>query len=272
MRLTPSFILSQASLQDYADCQRRFQLRYVSNALWPMAPPENTEWESRALQGAAFHQLAHQHALGISTKTLGAAAVEQGLQHWWESYLTVPPPDLPSERRRSEVYLSMPVDPFRLVARYDLLTISPGRRAAIVDWKTTSRRPARAWLSLRWQTRVYRYVLSKAGAPLNDSQPFAPEQIELIYWFANFPHQIERFPYDANQQAQEERVLLQLIGEIAAHDPDEWPLTADLQRCQYCRYRTYCGREKMPVQETEDDPDQVIDFDLDLEQIAEIEF
>ena len=29
------FRFSQGSLQDYVDCQRRFQLRYVVNQSWP---------------------------------------------------------------------------------------------------------------------------------------------------------------------------------------------------------------------------------------------
>jgi hypothetical protein len=92
------------------------------------------------------------------------------------------------------------------------------------------------------------------------------------------------------------------IGERVrvAQGPESWPLTDQVSRCQYCTYRTLCDREpdalirKVAAEEglpelqahgfaeftgSEGDPGEPIrgehvhlDFDLDLDQIAEIEF
>jgi len=54
---------TQASLQDYADCPRRFQLRYVERVAWPALEADSAlENERHMQQGIAFHRLAHQHA------------------------------------------------------------------------------------------------------------------------------------------------------------------------------------------------------------------
>lgn len=276
MTLPGSFVFSQASLQDYADCPRRFQLCYLLEVRWPGDVDESTlEWERRARQGAHFHRLVHQHTVGIPEPELRATIQHPDLDRWWQAYLSTPPANLPTAARRSEVRLSMQLAGCRLVARYDLLAIEPGQRAVIVDWKTSQRRSTRAWLENRWQTQVYPYVLVKAGAYLNGGQPFAPEQVELVYWFAEFPQQVERFSYDAAQHRAVGEALEQLVAQMATHQGPEWPLTEDLAHCRYCTYRTLCDREKVaaegeePAEATGAD---LFDLDLDLEQIAEIEF
>jgi CRISPR/Cas system-associated exonuclease Cas4 (RecB family) len=276
MSLPSDFVFSQASLQDYADCPRRFQLRYVLGVQWPRDVDESSlEWERRARQGALFHHLIHQHTVGIPECELQSTIHHPDLRRWWEAYLNAPPANLPAAVRRSEVRLSTGLADTRLVARYDLLAAEPGKRAVIVDWKTSPRRPSRLWLENRWQTRVYRYVLVEAGAQFNAGRPVTPGQVELIYWFAEFPQQVERFSYDADQHKAAGQALRQLADQIAAHKSPEWPLTEDLTRCRYCTYRTLCDRTKVAAEgeglaeELEVDP---FDFDLDLEQIAEVEF
>jgi hypothetical protein len=235
--------------------------------------------------GAAFHYLIHQHALGIPVEILDKTADQDVLCRWWKAYRDTPPSNLPTTFYRTEVRLSMPLGSlldsgpptprrtYRLTARYDLLAIEPGQRAVIVDWKTGAKRPKRKWLAERWQTLVYRYVLVHAGAHLNGNAPIQPEQIEMIYWFADFPAQPERFRYDTEQNTATEHALAQLISKIELQSEREWPLTNDERHCRYCVYRTLCDRtgdqEGDTGEESEDDP---FDFDLDLEQIAEIAF
>jgi CRISPR/Cas system-associated exonuclease Cas4 (RecB family) len=281
MMLPANFGFSQASLQDYADCPRRFQLRYVLNVRWPASYKDPiAKWEQRARQGAAFHRLIHQHTTGIPADVLCAAVGEGELRDWWQAYLSAPPRDLPTTIRRSELRLSTPLAGHRLTARYDLLAVEPGQRAVIVDWKTSQSRPRRTWLEKRLQTQVYRYVLVRAGAQLYDRehpvghlQPLLPEQVELVYWLASFPGQTERFQYDADQHTAVEQSLSAMIAEIAALDLGEWPLASDHRQCKYCPYRTLCDREE--VEGTDEEPEDESEedlFDFDLEQIAEVEF
>lgn len=278
MALPPDFLFSQASLQDYVECRRRFQLRYLLNLQWPAPEAEPAEeLEQHMLDGATFHKLIHQHRLGIPAEHL--APDEDGpLAEWWRAYLASPPPDLPTQQY-PELALSVPLGEHRLIAKFDLLAVDPGRRAVIVDWKT-SRRQAANWLAARLQTRVYRYVLSQAGAHLNDGAPVAPEQIRMLYWFAVDPQHPETLLYDTTQAAADERYLAGLAKTIAESGEDDFPKTEDARRCRFCSYRSLCNRgieAGLLSEEDADDagePETEFDWDrgIDFEQIAEIAF
>ena len=288
MTLPTDFQFSQGSLQDYVDCPRRFLLRYVQGLAWPAIDAEPPLENERYLQqGAAFHRLAHQHALGIPTERL-AVAGDGDIRRWWRNYLQSGPAGLPA-KRYPEVVLSAPLGGYRLLARYDLIAIDPamdaamgrGQRAVIVDWKTSRRRTPRDRLQARLQTRVYPFLLVQAGLHLNDSHPLPPEQVEMIYWFSDFPADPERFSYDRAQHGADEAYLAALIGEIAGRGSDEdFALTSDDRRCRYCRYRSLCRRGEVAGLLDDDDGELAGDFDpaadldafLDVEQIAEIEY
>ena len=90
------------------------------------------------------------------------------------------------------------------------------------------------------QTRVYRALLVDAGAHLNNNQPFAPEQIEMIYWFADFPTEPARFVYKADQYKRDWDALLKIADEIKT--ASLFPLTDEVSKCNFCPYRSYCNR------------------------------
>ena len=277
MALPAGFTFSQASLQDYSDCPRRFQLRYVQNVRWPAADAEPSTWEKGAQQGAAFHRLVHQHTVGIPEAALRETITDPELRVWWQAYLDTPPLNLPTEVRRSEVRLSVPLNGYRLMARYDLLAIAPGQRAVIVDWKTSKRRAERGLLANRWQTRVYRYVLVNAAEELNGQRELYPKQVELVYWFTNYPQQTECLPYDASQYAADQLAIQTAVTEIAGRDTvrdqEQWTLTNDLKRCRYCTYRTLCDQDLVEAPEPDWEPqEESEDWEIDLEQIGEIAF
>jgi CRISPR/Cas system-associated exonuclease Cas4 (RecB family) len=276
MTLPTDFQFSQGSLQDYVDCPRRFQLRYLLRLAWPaveVEPVLENEWHLR--QGAAFHRLAHQHVLGLSPDRLSSMVTDKDLSRWWHNYLNSVPAD-PAGLHYPEVALSAPVSGHRLVAKYDLIAVGPGWRAVILDWKTSRKQPRRKWLAERLQTRVYPYLLVQAGSHLNEGRPFQPEQVEMVYWFANFPEDPERFSYDAAQYNEDGDYLASLIEEIKSLEDDDFPLTTQEWRCRYCPYRSLCRRgvRAGPFDEAEGEPEGRDDFGiaLDFEQIAEIEY
>lgn len=274
MTLPPDFQFSQASLQDYVDCPRRFQLRCVLRLAWPALEAEPALENERYLQqGAAFHRLVHQHALGLPPDQLSRTVTDEDLRRWWHNYLAAPPADLPASRY-PEIVLSAPLDGHRLVARYDLVAVDAGRRATVVDWKTSRQRPRHAWLAGRLQTRVYPYLLVRAGANLNAGQPLWPKQVEMVYWFADFPANPARFAYDTAQYEADGVYLAALSQEIARLGDDDFPLTPQERRCRYCAYRSLCQRgvSAGAFDGMEDEPGLGDDFDLalDFEQIAEI--
>jgi CRISPR/Cas system-associated exonuclease Cas4 (RecB family) len=263
-------------LNDYADCARRFQLRYVLEQAWPAVESEPLiERERLADLGRRFHRLVQQRVHGLLVEPLTrSASSDPDLARWWNNYLKLEDGGwkfevggstagaVPSERR-AEVALSIPFGAHRMVAKYDLLATGDGR-AVIVDWKTERKRADRAALQRRLQTRVYRYVLAKSDPSL------APESIALVYWFAEYPTEPEILAYDAAQFGADENHLREMINEIERRSEAVWPLTPDERKCRYCTYRSLCERGVAAgvgeLEETE------IDLEIDLSQIDEIAY
>ncbi len=334
------FTFSQQSLQDYVDCARRFQLRYLLHVAWPAVQAEPVLEHERHLQrGLTFHRLVHQHALGVPEERLSRMVVDDDdLARWWHNYLTYRPATLPPSQgqhsnviliaaagsdvtpvgvpRSPDIYpeitLSAAIGDYRLMAKYDLLVRHSPTYIVILDWKTSQRRTRREYLAARLQTRVYRYLLVRAGGYLLAAEAVgteihpekkgilsAAEGVEMIYWFAEFPASPERFPYDAEQYAKDEAYLTRLIAEIESRAVEmsppakgtpagtaetlfdlgeAFPMTEDIRRCNYCPYRSFCGRGvgAADFTETEEELAQPetpgTDFDIDFEQIAEIAF
>ena len=314
MTLPDDFHFSQGSMQDYQDCRRRFQLRYLLRAAWPALESEPVQENERAMQqGVRFHRLIQQHLLGIPAERLTPLAQGDNLSRWWQNYLefTQDPQGLHrplGSKIYPEITLSAPLSPrpspasigrgakgegsFRLLAKYDLISISPDGKATIFDWKTSRKRPKRSWLLERLQTRVYPYLLVQAGAFLFPSLPppivamgaprgVQPDQVEMIYWFAEAPHETEKINYSADQFQRDSAFLSALVGEIAglSNDADgqehRFTLTTHEDRCRFCTYRSLCDRgvKAGNLSDSEaEESDSLALLDFDFEQIAEIEF
>ncbi|MFT3893741.1 MAG: PD-(D/E)XK nuclease family protein [Anaerolineales bacterium] len=263
--------LSQSSLQDYVDCPRRFHLRYLEKLSYPAVESEPAlENEKHQQEGEYFHRLVQQSLIGIPNEQIGKLANTANLQRWWSNWQELQ--SLADFRSLyPETTLSVPLGNFRLVAKYDLIAVQDGR-ATIFDWKTYRKRPRNEWLSARLQTRVYRALLVHAGAHLNNGKPFEPEQIEMTYWFADFPDDPARFAYTSAQYKRDWDTLLKLSEEI--QNASSYPLTDDRQKCVFCNYRSYCERGTqagdMDQAEAEMEAEEL--FDVNFEQIGEIAF
>jgi CRISPR/Cas system-associated exonuclease Cas4 (RecB family) len=276
--LADNFQFSATSLQDYVDCPRRFQLRYLLGVAWPAPQVEPAlESERHARLGRDFHRLVHQHTLGVPEEALARSIGDPDLESWWRNYLAFAP-HLPAGQRHPEVGLSVPLGGRRLVAQYDLVVAAEDGRVVIVDWKAYRRRPTRHWLAGRLQTKVYLYVMAEAGRQINTTLPPTPEQLEMVYWFANYPQEPERFSYDARRHAEARASLAGLIEEIVARQEEVWTLTPDEKQCLYCNYRSLCERGETAGHwdATETDLEEAegvgFDFELDLGQVQEIEY
>lgn len=267
-------ILSQSSLQDYIDCSLRFKLRYLERLSYPAIESEPAlENEKHQQEGEYFHRLLQQYLIGIPPAQIARLANSANLQRWWTNFLA--DPGLQGIQGNAGLFpesnLSAPLGKHRLLAKYDLIVVRDGK-ATIYDWKTYRKRPRNEWLSARMQTRVYRALLVQAGAHLNNGQPFTPEQIEMIYWFADFPGEPARFEYTSAQYQRDWDLLVKLSDEIDS--ASSHPQTDDRQKCVYCTYRSYCERGihagDWQEAETESQVDEL--FDVNFEQIGEIAF
>lgn len=287
--LPDNFHFSQASLQDYVECRRRFQLRYLENLSWPAIEAEPALENERRLQlGADFHRLVQQHLLGLPADKLSrmAASREPGgeaLQRWWDNYLQhgrglAGYKDIPGLTLHPEITLNAPLSGnYRLVAKYDLIAVAPDGRAAIFDWKTFRNRPKRQKMAERLQTRVYPYLLVLAGAHVNRGNSFEPDKVEMIYWYPEFPAQPDRFAYSQAQFEADRDDLGSLVEKIENLKDDEFYLTDRVERCRFCTYRSLCDRGVRAgglddIEVREETEALGTDFEIDFDQIAEIEF
>lgn len=271
--LGADFAFSAKSLGDYADCARRFELRYIKRLRYPALEVEQAlEYERRTRQGARFHKLVQQHVLGVPADLLALSlADDEELARWWRNYLALGIADLPPIRH-AEITLGTGLDGQRLVAKYDLLALAADEAAVIVDWKTGGRVPARSQLARRMQTVIYRYVLAQAGTHLYGA-PIPPERIRMDYVYVAAGGERVSLAYDAAQLAADEALLRNMIGEIGA--ADVFALTANERRCKFCNYRSLCdrgGAGRLDELEFDDEETDEEEFDLDFDQIAEIEF
>lgn len=281
MNLPQDFQFNQANLQDFSDCRRRFLLRHLKRLAWPAIETDPIlEHERYIQQGAFFHRLAQQYLLGIPLQVLSNLVNDPTLQRWWSNFTAFAAEIKEGQqslgwRLYPEMSLSAPLAGSRILAKYDLIVVSPQGSLSIYDWKTTRFRPRREWLETRLQTRVYPYLLKRAGAHLNAGNPIQPEQIEMIYWFSEYPEQSERFTYNSAAFQADEKYLTALLETIQRLQEEEFYLTSDEKRCGFCTYRSLCNRGVAAgtIQEfdleTEDQSQEVL---VDFEQIAEIEF
>ncbi len=274
MPLPPDFQFSQASLQDYVDCPRRFLLRYIRRVAWPAVESEPfLEHERHLALGTAFHRLVWQHLSGVDGERLSrAAGREPELKRWWQAYLAHAPAALPG-RLHPEVTLAAPLAGYRLIAKYDLLALDRAGEAVILDWKTGVHRPADGTLRARMQTLVYRYLLVQAGTDLN-SAPIEPDRVRMIYWFPEHPDRPAGLPYGRDRYIADHAYLDGLVRRIASLGDREFPRTEDEQRCRFCPYRSLCGRGTEAGETVWEDEEAAAtpDLTLDFGQVAEIEF
>ena len=128
----------------------------------------------------------------------------------------------------------------------------------------------------RLQTIMYPYLLVRAGAHLNNGKAIQPQQVEMIYWFAEAPTEPVHFSYSEQQFHEDEAHLTELIEEIT--ERRTFDLTTDTKKCLFCTYRSLCergigaGNINEIDAETLDDIDDDLGFDFNFDQIAEVEF
>ena len=267
-------IYSQASLQDFSECQRRFYYRYLRQLSWPAAEAEPVlEMEVLRQAGEDFHTLVYQYLTGLTTDQIECQAFVNGeIKTWWVNFLDLKiGPDAPS--LYPETRLAAQVEGVKLMAKFDLVQIDSQGQATIFDWKTTRSAPGRESLTARWQTIVYPFVLAEAGESLNAKKLISPENIRMVYWFANFPDQPVEISYSTEKMAAGREKIHTLLQEIRAKSEIvDFPLTPDFNKCKFCVYRSLCDRGESAGMHPDLDYEADTNFDLDFDQIQEIEF
>jgi hypothetical protein len=268
---------SQHSLQDYQECHRRFKLKYLDRLAWPAAQTDDQlSNELHQRKGVDFHRMIQQWALGVPEAVLEENIRDSVVYGWWQSFLQIKDtlPGLTGSTgvlRLPEYTLSGWLDGFHLIAKYDLLVITPGENVYIFDWKTGQRPQAAEILSQRVQTVLYRFLVVDAGQRWNNGQKWQAEQIEMIYWQAADPLQPVRLPYSASQYDGDRDFLSGLLGEITRLPEDGFEKTEDIRKCHFCHFRTFCERGYQPGSQSEFEKIQE-DTDIDLSTIDPVAY
>lgn len=270
--LPPDFSFSQQNLQDYLDCKRRFYLRYIEHLEWPAIESEPVLEQEKLMElGHAFHVLVQQSLSGIPAESIQATLQDEELQRWWDNFQALEL-YLADKKYYVEEMLSIPFSSFRLIAKVDLIIVQADQSILIYDWKTSMRVPNREAFIRRAQSKVYPYVVTQASQTLTQSDPVDPENIKMIYWFPEHPLLPIEMEYSAAKLEKDEKELSRLVTEINSMDGrEEFPKTDNLRLCEYCAYRSFCGRgssagssdeEVLSPSGTDENP-----FDIDFESL-----
>jgi hypothetical protein len=242
MHLPADFHFTQNNLQDYVDCPRRFQLKYIDKLAWPALESEPVlEMEKQLEMGSRFHKLIHQYFSGVDPSILIDHCNEVELRIWFNNFLSQNKLSIPAIRF-PEYTLAAPFNGYRLLAKYDLIAFDLDLGAMILDWKTSRKIPRRPWLEKRVQTRLYPFLLAFSGSSLIHDFKVSPDRLSMSYWFTDFPDQPVTFKYDETTFQNDRSFLESLISEIISNDLSEFRKTDDTQVCRFCIYRSLCER------------------------------
>ena len=279
MKLPENFHFTASNLQDYQACERRFELKAIQQLLWPALPSQPVqEQEAHMRNGAFFHQYIHQYFLGVPTELITNLIDDPNSMQWWQNFLAAFPLTQIAEFVGFEYSIAGYIGNFPVLAKLDAIRFQD-KQCIIYDWKTGFFQPKAQTLEKKIQTKLYRYMLAAFGAPLNQNKPIQPDQISMTYWYPEFPTQDIQLPYSQQQHLESEQELISLMQEIVDKTAGEFALTQNSKTCQYCVYRSLCGRgtsagdfEQQQASADELDSSENYLQDLDLNQIQEIAF
>lgn len=271
MELPDKFRFSQNNLQDFSDCPRRFELKYLLKQQWPAVVSEPIlEFEQHQQLGRSFHTLIQRHLAGIPTEVLEKSLTDPLLYGWWKNYLIFIE-QFQTHQCQAEVTKTIPFAGYHLTATFDCLLLDADNGITILDWKTSRFKTPAKTLANRIQSLVYPFICYESH-----KGELPAENITLIYWFPEYPDEPVRFTYSSNQHAEAGTRLHELVQAITSSEPGGFPLTDNEKACQYCIYRSLCNRgikagSLADASAVQTDPASQLES-LDFNSIEEIQF
>lgn len=271
MRIEPGFVFSANSLQDYLDCPRRFELRYLLKLAWPAVESEPAlKFEKHMLLGKQFHQLAQQYLNGIESSLLTENILDSDLSIWfgnWLGYI--------GEKKFKYKYIEFPlravIGDFQIMAVYDLIATTEIGGLLILDWKTSIKIPKKENLAQRAQTMLYPYVAAEAVSRFIPEESILPQQVQMEYVFVSHSDlNTIGFSYTPEQHISTQQYLQELIHEITMRESGEFESCQDERRCKFCVYRSLCERGELAgsmdeIEEAGVGEDSLLHLDFDFQ-------
>lgn len=254
---------SQNSLEIFNKCRLRFKKRYVDGLLWHSH--ESAE-NNHAEKGRLFHLLAYRYFMGLDDSFIDEKNEYADIKVWQKrlkEYITINT----KNAYYPEFELKLGQGNVKLQAKYDLIMIDAENRAVIYDWKVQEKQIRQKAAEQAFQTRVYMYLLAKAGDIIN-GKPINPEDITMVYWQANHPGSPVVIEYSKELFMQEQKFLKEEIEKILNCNFEADGLeTTNEKICKFCEFCSICNGF---------DSEEVIDGEAELhiewEAVEEIEF
>ena len=268
------FSFSAKKIQDFIDCERRYELRYILNQSWPAITTEPIlEIESNIKKGNEFHYLVHQYFSGIPEKTLRETIREDIMIEWFDNFLSFYG-TLKVKNAFSEFRLTTQIGKNKLTAVYDLIYLNESEEVGIIDWKTSHFIPKKSTLALRVQSILYPFVLQETSAEFLPGSCYPPENISMRYWYPASPTENFVFPYGYELHEKYRVSLENTINEIQEKGVGEFNLTSNEIKCGFCPYRSLCNRgiTASNFLKSEESNMDENDLSLDFNKLPDISF
>ena len=237
-------VYSASMLQDYMDCQRRFELKYIRKQSWPSIPVEPVlEMEALVARGRQFHSLAHQFLAGLPLPAINDAINDPMLKKGFSRFV-----DFSYERswilKLSEIKINANLERHHLIAVYDLIAQTDDGQVTIFDWKTAMHPPRKDFLKLKMQSSIYPFILFEN---LQGLFPSADQHqhcaLSMTYWYPAYPDFIFSFNYDQETHQENRDSLISFLDAVDSRlQSMQFNKTDNLKQCKYCQYRSLCDR------------------------------
>jgi len=264
-----NFVFSSQNLQDFQDCERRFELKYLLKQEWPAPQSEPAfEVERRIRIGREFHFMIHQYLCGIPLDDLLRMDIEPEIHQWLKLFKTFIE-NYSFVEYQSEFSIIMPFHNYFLTAVYDLIGLTDQSKLLIMDWKTSPHPPKKESFTRTVQNILYPFMAYENRRQIfKVTNDIGYGDMEMIYWNAIHPQQVVIFPYSAQQHKKNNEFLADLTETISQKSISSFSKTDDKNKCAYCQYRSLCQRG---IQAGMVDQNQENPFEID-EIVSEMRF
>ena len=269
------FIFNAHSIQDFLRCPRRFELKYILNQSWPAPISEPVlEYENRMRLGTDFHHIVHQYLSGIDAEKLKQLSLSQELNYWFvnfQKFFT----SHKFNHYSSEISITLPFQENIIKAVIDFVGVNEEDQLIIAEWKTSEFLPKKEIISNTVQSILYPYMIYECRKNIFPDINIDHEDIEMIYWFPNYPEILIDLKYSQEKHDLNHRYLADIINRIQNTRSDAFNKTENLKICSYCEFRSLCERGIQPGYYDSKNPDMVLDQlidDIQFEDSLEISF
>lgn len=231
--------ISQSQIQSFQECHWQYFLAHVQKLAWPtpVTPAFQKNAENLRL-GKAFHLYVHRTIQGILPTV--HTAPEPAIAKWIENFIAFNP--LPENAViYSEKEVTMLSDDFIWLGEFDALAIQENQ-LTIFDWKTSAKPGNEKTLRASPQTRLYLYLLFENRFRFAANKELMAENLEILYWYPNFPTAPVRIQYSHEQALADEAYLRHTANSMRSDKPEDYPQTTDENKCARCRFQTFCHR------------------------------